>query len=77
MKIPDSFYNKCYSCNSNNHFMDECDLIHYFPIKINVFQKHLYSQDQDRMFTKRKIKKNKKILILSEEYFDKVSLKTQ
>ena len=60
MKIPYKFYDKCYSCNQCEHYIDECNLIHYIPDKITILQKHCYSENQERLYIMRR-KKIKKI----------------
>ena len=67
MKIPELFYNKCFSCEKSDHYFDECRLLHYVPKRINLCQRLMYSENQERFFMERRIKKFSRVFFKNPE----------
>ena len=50
-------YLKCASCFQSSHRVRTCPILHYMPNKEIIILKHVYSNDQDRTFSKRRTAK--------------------
>ena len=72
-KNPNFLQSKCFACNSKNHFVLDCPLLHYIPNKIKIVRCFILNPGQNtrKPFERSRTKSNKLNSLFSVKYVQK------